>query len=359
MHPILLSFALQLLLPSSPQLFHERAGASGHAPLDSVWVEIAVTAANIRSGPSAGATSLGVLSEGTKLLTVGRTGSWYEVIVPRGFAVRPGLAYVHASTVREIKVSAPFSNRPPPTAPRTQPPAATNGPAQTRGTSSPRIEQAAGPTIMIYGGVTPFRLDGGGYSIQLNAIADKSPFPSFVDLATLNTSHSTAVGLGVNDFFIRGITTNLEATFGGDLQSLLIGVGLEKQRNRSPGSHLELGAGLSVNSTLVTGQIGTVGSRPGDIFLLTPDDQEYEAGAGIHVSGFAFGGEGTVSARYHMNDKGFVFAQTGYRWTTRISKWSYEVRDANRSSPLPSEGFSTDPPPFFSRGFLLRIGVGF
>lgn len=250
---------------------------------------------------------------------------------------------------------------------RSQPPVAPTSPSPkvtqpAQGPSRPTIRPASASTAMsvrIYAASVPTEMEGGGYAIQLTREADRSPFPSFVDLSDFNSSRSIALGVSVANIGFPGATLSADASIQSELKNFVLGAGLEKSRLLSSTSPISIAAGLGLLASLVTGQIGTVGSRAGDVYPITPDGAQYEAGSRISVTGLGFGGEATSSIQYRLGGQGFLFVAAGYRWSTAIDNWNYQIRDDDQTSKLPSYGFVTDPPPFVSRGPLLRVGFGF
>ncbi len=205
-----------------------------------------------------------------------------------------------------------------------------------------------------------------GSSVQLTADADLSPFPSYIDYPSESASTTWMAGLtaGYRPYRSAGVSwrAHLETSYvysaltdrgpSLDISTLELGVGYFLPMGSTAG--LEIG--LAAMGGLATGQVGTVGSRQGDIFLISPDDMErYETNSEIWTTGYGFGADATLTALV-----GPVSVTAGYRLATPIESWSYRVRDADdsgRSSKLPAEGFRANPPAYDLDGVFFRMGI--
>lgn len=235
-------------------------------------------------------------------------------------------------------------------------------------TALPLLAQSNSASV--YAGLSlaraPLNAATAGTSVQLTSAADLSPFPSFIDYPSesANTAWMVGLTLGSRPFRSAGVAwrAHLETSYvysiliddspSLDITTLELGIGYFLPAGSKAG--LELGvAGMG---GLAIGQVGTVGSRDGDIYLISPDDSErYETGSEIWTTGFGLGADATLTALI-----GPLSVTAGYRLATPIDSWTYQVRDVddtNRSSELPEEGFASNPPTYDLDGAYIRFGI--
>ncbi|MEL6615302.1 MAG: peptidoglycan-binding domain-containing protein [Bacteroidota bacterium] len=221
-----------------------------------------------------------------------------------------------------------------------------------------------------YAGVSvtraPLEAANAGTSVQLTADADLSPFPSFIDYPSesVQTTWLVGVAAGYRPTLTSGLawragleTSLVYSAISGSGPAIDVVTGEVGGGYFIPiGSTLGAEVGASALLGFATGTVGTVGSRQGDVFLISPDDgQRYETGSDITATGLGFGLDLAASLV-----AGPVTASVGYRLATPIDSWEYRVRDvddASRSSRLPSEGFAANPPSYDLGGLHLRVGV--
>lgn len=212
----------------------------------------------------------------------------------------------------------------------------------------------------------PLEAANAGSSVQLTADADLSPFPSYIDYPSESVRSTWLIGASAG--FRPALTGGLSWRAG--LETSLVYSAISDSGPAIDVVTGEIGGGyfLPFGSTLgvevgasgllgfATGTVGTVGSRQGDIYLISPDDGErYETGSDITATGLGFGLDLAASLV-----AGPVTASAGYRLATPIDTWEYRVRDVDdpsRSSSLPSEGFAANPPSYDLGGLHLRVGV--
>lgn len=216
--------------------------------------------------------------------------------------------------------------------------------------------------IYIYWGQTPFMMETDYYEIQLNSRADESPFPSFVELNQLGMTKANQIGLG---FLWPENRVALEADWKFEGGFSAIGLsGLWRPAKGLGGRESPFGfLRLSVSGSYVWGEIGEVGSHQGDVYLLTPDGEEYLSGSKINVWGLAFGGDLGAGIGFRTSNRSEILVSGGYRHMTSIDgdRWRYTVKDdgGGRSSELPSEGFDREPPALEQSGPMFQITLVF
>ena len=222
-----------------------------------------------------------------------------------------------------------------------------------------------------YVGVTASRVPlasaTAGESVQLTPEADLSPFPSFIDYPSESSESTIMLGLhggqrpaGTGLGWRAGIETSLLTSAltdsGPSMDVTTLELGGEFVVRPSP--LFAVGVGASLLGGLASGEVGTVGSADGDIFLISPDDGErYETGSSIEALALGFGADAALTLY-----AGPVSLGLGYRLATPVDNWEYSVRDPDtvterRSSSLPGAGFAANPPVYDLDGLRLRLGV--
>jgi hypothetical protein len=207
-------------------------------------------------------------------------------------------------------------------------------------------------------------LEGVGQTVRLTSAADRSPVPSVVSYSSENSktlltwglsvrSSSNLDGLGVLAF----AETNYFLQSANFLNVGIGGAGLELRRHVGPSAIASIGG--AVDLAYLWGQVGTVGTAAGDVYLEAPDGKQYTTGASIEMRGGGFGGEFTAALQFGLGSGSLRF-EGGYRAFPRLGDWTFRVADANDASSgsdLPSEGFSTRPPRVDLSGAMARISL--
>lgn len=206
-----------------------------------------------------------------------------------------------------------------------------------------------------------------GQDVQLTPDADLSPFPSFIDYPS-ESSESTVMlgiqggqrpvgtGIGWRGGLETSILTSALSDSGPSMDVTTLELGGEFVVRLTP--LFGVGVGASLLGGFASGEIGTVGSRDGDIFLISPDDGErYETGSTIEAIALGLGADATIDLH-----AGPVSLGVGYRLASPVDNWEYTVRDPEdaterRSSSLPGAGFAANPPVYDLDGLRLRLGV--
>ncbi len=206
-----------------------------------------------------------------------------------------------------------------------------------------------------YVSYVPWLVATEGASVRLTSEADRSPLPSLVQYTSENRSRTFGLGLVVSS----------RAPIDPPIQPQLgLGVIFSENMRMLEGSlggafvlesDISVSAGLQVLLGYLWGELGHVGSTSGDIYLIAPDGERYEAGSTIDVSGFRVGAEPMVGLQF--GDDVQVRVEGGYRLMAAVGDWSYHVidgTDMSRRSELPASGFRANPPDLGLNGWFMR-----
>jgi hypothetical protein len=207
-----------------------------------------------------------------------------------------------------------------------------------------------------------WRIENAGQEIILGSVADRSPVPSLVtyDGSTLDKSTSYAIGISAE----RGRTSAFVETnylqYGtGFVNGAVGGIGYQLRRDEERAWSPLLAGHATVG--FAWGEIGEVGARPGDVYLIAPDGEQYPAGSKIGVRAATLGLDVSGGMLMRFSERVTVQVSGGYRAMTPVKEWTYHVRSASgdQESALPPEGFAANPPVLKMDGAFLRLVLVF